>query len=236
MTAARLHAVAGFRGFNPAAYGTVGGWWKADAIAGVTNGGSLASWLDSSGNARPAVPPGTAPLYETNQQNGLPIVRFSSSDTHMSVVGYQPGNVSSPFNMSIFVVLKVASNASSGEILSTRQGSGGFLLRALASQAGYGWFWIGGSSTTVSASAGSWHLAEVIQVGTSIQVGVDGTLNSAVTFSGWTASTGAAGNLILGLGSSNALAADIGEILFYTSTVSSRSAIENYLVNKWALP
>jgi hypothetical protein len=205
----------------------------ADAITGVSNGGSVASWRDSSGHAHPFTAT-TDPTYVTNDQNGLPAVRFAAaSSQHMGVTGYAPGNVTSPFDVSIFVVLNVASYASVGVILSTRAGGEGWTLSAQASQAGYQWGYTGGTSNPYTTSTGAWHLVEVIQAGTSAQVGVDGTLGSAVTMTGWTASTG---GLLLGIGSANPLAADVGEVLLYTSTVSSRAAIETYLINKWALP
>ena len=59
-------------------------WLKADAITGLSNGGSVNNWNDASGNGYNAVftqvnGQGVAPLYETNVYNGLPVVRFGGN-------------------------------------------------------------------------------------------------------------------------------------------------------------
>ena len=57
-------------------------WLRADAIAGVTNGGSLASWIDLTGNGFNATQASVTqqPTYVTNGMNGLPVVRFNSGN------------------------------------------------------------------------------------------------------------------------------------------------------------
>ena len=59
-------------------------WLHADAITGISNGGSVNTWYDASGNGYNAVftqvgGVGVAPLYETNVYNGLPVVRFGGN-------------------------------------------------------------------------------------------------------------------------------------------------------------
>ena len=59
-------------------------WLHADAITGVSNGGAVTTWTDSSGNGYNAVyvnPNGeVAPTYVANVFNGLPVVRFSGDN------------------------------------------------------------------------------------------------------------------------------------------------------------
>jgi hypothetical protein len=58
-------------------------WFKADAITGVTNGGALAAWTDSTGNGYNATQ-GTLsqePTYVTNAMNSLPVVRFNTTNS-----------------------------------------------------------------------------------------------------------------------------------------------------------
>ena len=59
-------------------------WLRADAITGVSNGGSVTTWIDQSSNGYNAVyanPNGeVAPTYVTNVYNGLPVVRFSGDN------------------------------------------------------------------------------------------------------------------------------------------------------------
>lgn len=57
-------------------------WFRADAITGVANGATLATWTDSSGNGFTATQPtaGQRPTYIQNSLNGLPVVRFNSTN------------------------------------------------------------------------------------------------------------------------------------------------------------
>jgi len=57
-------------------------WFRADAITGVANGVALSSWTDSSGNGFTATQPtaGQRPTYLQNSLNGLPVVRFNSTN------------------------------------------------------------------------------------------------------------------------------------------------------------
>jgi len=53
-------------------------WFKADAITGVSTGGTVSSWADSSGNNRSAGN-GTAPSYQASVIGGKPVARFSGT-------------------------------------------------------------------------------------------------------------------------------------------------------------
>lgn len=57
---------------------TLSGWYKADAITGVSDGGAVFSWVDSSGQGNTLTQGtlGAMPSYETNELNSLPVVRF----------------------------------------------------------------------------------------------------------------------------------------------------------------
>jgi hypothetical protein len=53
---------------------------KADAgTSTTTDGASLSSWTDQSGNGNNATAPGTQPVYKTNVLNGKPAIRFNGS-------------------------------------------------------------------------------------------------------------------------------------------------------------
>jgi len=58
-------------------------WFKADAITGVTNGGALADWTDSSGNGYNASQDilSQEPTYVTNAMNSFPVVRFNTTNS-----------------------------------------------------------------------------------------------------------------------------------------------------------
>lgn len=57
-------------------------WLKADAIQGLTNGSPVSVWADLSGNGYNAMQTLSTnpPIYVTNAMNGLPVVRFNSTN------------------------------------------------------------------------------------------------------------------------------------------------------------
>jgi cellulose 1,4-beta-cellobiosidase len=65
---------------TPSIMGALQTWFKADAIAGLTNGSLVGIWNDFSGNGYNASAPGNAPTYVTGAMNGLPVVRFSEAN------------------------------------------------------------------------------------------------------------------------------------------------------------
>lgn len=87
-------------------------WLEADAIAGHSDGDTLSTWLDSSGNGNnAAVDSGVgdvAPVYHTNVINSLPGVFFADTPyTALSMDGLSPSN---PFT--IFVIYNYTGAAS----------------------------------------------------------------------------------------------------------------------------
>lgn len=69
-------------------------WWKADAIVGLTDGQTVQTWEDSGANDHDLVQAsaGSRPIYKTDIQNGLPVVRFDGTkfmaDTFANGTGY----------------------------------------------------------------------------------------------------------------------------------------------------
>jgi hypothetical protein len=62
-------------------------WFKADAITGLANGAAISTWTDASGNSENATQSnsGQKPIFVTGAINGLPVVRFTSSNqTYLS--------------------------------------------------------------------------------------------------------------------------------------------------------
>jgi hypothetical protein len=77
VTASAPLAITGYPAELPVA------WFKANAISGVTNGGAVASWPDYSGNGYSATQgaPSQQPTYVTNAMNGLPVLRFNTTNS-----------------------------------------------------------------------------------------------------------------------------------------------------------
>ena len=58
-------------------------WFRADAISGVANGGTISSWNDASGNGYNATQSTSSrrPTYVTAAMNGLPVARFNATNS-----------------------------------------------------------------------------------------------------------------------------------------------------------
>jgi hypothetical protein len=84
-------------------------WFKADAIVGLNDGDSVYQWNDQSGSNNHAVQNTTAqrPIYKTNIQNGLPVLRFDGTDDNLIL----NNNISNTVG-TMFVVAKKTSGTS----------------------------------------------------------------------------------------------------------------------------
>jgi hypothetical protein len=54
-------------------------WLKADALTNLTDGQTVSTWTDASGNGANATLAAGAPQFKTNVLNGLPVVRFDTT-------------------------------------------------------------------------------------------------------------------------------------------------------------
>jgi len=73
-------------GLLPSSISGLTAWYKADSISGVSNGGSVTAWSDSSGNNHNLSQNTTSaePVYEISDIGGQPAVRFNGSTNYMS--------------------------------------------------------------------------------------------------------------------------------------------------------
>jgi hypothetical protein len=97
-------------------------WYKADAITGKNDGDALTSWVDSSGNGWNATTTGdstswTAPIFKTNIQNGLPVVRFASGNN-----GLTTSNIGAHLATPTIIALCKPSTVSMWEAIICREG------------------------------------------------------------------------------------------------------------------
>jgi prepilin-type N-terminal cleavage/methylation domain-containing protein/prepilin-type processing-associated H-X9-DG protein len=90
-------------------------WLKADAITGVSSGGSVSTWKDSSGNNNHVMAQGTAPILNTVAINGVPAVYFNGS-------GYYQGAAIAGMKAGSFTLLIVAT----GDSMTPNSNSPGF--------------------------------------------------------------------------------------------------------------
>jgi hypothetical protein len=196
--------------FDPDSIAGLQGWWKADSLS-LSDGDPVTSWTDSSGNGK-TMATGVAPSYQTNELNGLPIVRFDGTDDRLNTAS--GGDV-----RHLFVVMKVNESTFGnfdGVFTGTTTpahliGEGGttnfFAANAIRLN--------GVASGTNEAPMNVW--AYVTQLKTSgfadYQIGRD---REAV---------------------GRELSADIAEVLAYEFALADadRDAVEAYLANKWGL-
>ena len=150
-------------GPQPAPTAPVAGydWWvKADQIPALSDGDPVSTWADQSGNGRDINQSASnRPVYKTNIQNGLPVVRFSrASSQHLDASSFAPSG-----QRTIFLVLKPSAFDTNVRIFiscaqaRSDQPSGGLWLftsaadGSLAIQSGLGGTWVDG----VSSGAGT---------------------------------------------------------------------------------
>ena len=72
--------------FSPRQLGIMQAWYRADAITGLADGDPVASWVDSTANAR-TLTQSTAdyrPAYKVSIQNGRPAIRFDGTNDMLS--------------------------------------------------------------------------------------------------------------------------------------------------------
>ena len=106
-------------GFFPDDMPNLSAWYKADSIIGLTDGQSIETWSDISGNGRNLTQTTAAnrPVLKINILNGKNIVRFSRSDSQR--LYYSGGGLNQP--ITVFIVWKCnntgTSPASRGTVL-----------------------------------------------------------------------------------------------------------------------
>lgn len=218
-------------------------WLKADAGTLQTSGGSAATadgdavgqLLDQSGNARHATAAGSIrPTLKLAIQNSLSVLRFDGVDDVLNLpnflTGYTEGEV--------FIVLKVVSEGLNNG------------LWIMGSDTQGDWYPYNGDaniydswgSTTrhmtgnPTPSLAAWHIYGVISKSGEWTNRIDGTqfFTTGTNTVGWTT----APQLAINATSGSRMACDIGEILIFSSVLSSgnRALVENYLRTRWGTP
>lgn len=203
-------------------------WVKADAITGLSDGDTVNTWSDSSGNSNDFIRGAGTPMYKTNIVNGLPAVMITSAlggkMTTPNFGAAQPDT--------IFIVFQRTTDGSAmclydglgqfTQLLYNSSGSGSIAMFADNNLAG----------TTVAT--GVWAVFSSIFNGA-----------SSVTYSNGqsiiTGDVGASngGGMTIGETGGGSFNTDgvIAEILYYNSSLSTtnRQAVEDYLGTKYAI-
>lgn len=208
-------------------------WLQADSLA-LSNGASVTTWADSSGNAADATKPAalTAPTFQTNQLNSLPIVRYLQGDalaaSHAATTVH-----------SVFCVARYTNSApaTSFRVISGENAVANWLL---------GWWGDGGSGRTdtywfaggnlAGPTNSSWHMYDATSDATTTLVYSDGAL-LATNVGG--AVGGLGGRLMMANASTTALLegsdCEVAEVVIcnYVVSTTARQLMEGYLAWKW---
>lgn len=203
---------------------------KADAIVGLNDGDPVATWEDSSSNNNDATQgsAGNRPTYQTNEINGLPVVRFDGSNDFLNLV-----DLSALTSAEIFFVLKVT-NTSGGHLLGTA-GSNHYPFSGDSNL--YESFGTNARKDGIApgVTVSNFHRYSIYSAAGDYAMFHNGssifsTASNTVAFS--------AAPKIGDNGSLNFIAGDIAEIILYDHKLSSgdRTAVQEYLAGKYFSP
>lgn len=213
-------------GFSPDSITGLQVWLDASQITGLSDGAAVATWSDLSGNGRNATQAsaGARPTYQTNELNGLPVVRFDDTDDSLGF-----GNIGAAFPTAamLFIVATVV--------------RGGYSIYNTIDNASYWRFGGNGlgyngcfrttrlDATGTMPDSGS-SLFRLASSAAAFTLHIDGAsiINGAAEYNA--GDSHSIGALVHAPG-----CGDIAEVLAYDSVLSAGniSAIEQYLNGKW---
>jgi len=221
--------------FSPRQLGIMQAWYRADAITALADGDPVASWVDSTANAR-TLAQSTAnyrPAYKVSIQNGRPAIRFDGSNDCLT------GAAQGSATFTIFSVQRLASFLATAAVYASAVEYMNWVLSAWSSTVMYahffgsgGWFSMAGGSDFLipgvwtsrvdGVNGGSW---------------VNGVLTSLVPQNGNVPNSSSL--IYVGCWSANFRIwnGDIFELAFFAEALSDRDRqrVERYLLRKWGL-
>lgn len=239
-------SVLGDEGWRPKWGGGLAWWMAADKVAGVADGAAFAPWPDMSGrNANAAQTTGAnQPTLVYNQQNGLPVVRFSGTPQEMTLTKAAHGDilVGSP-TKALFIAAKWGSSTANQRLIQYANAGGSSRFQVVALSAGtvvYGVAYSTGAAiqqrgSGVTVDTARFLILGLFQDGVNVSLELDGVNKGSWTDGG--SETANASGVLASSGGGNYLTCDIGEIILYQRAlpVSERLAALRYLGAKWGV-
>jgi hypothetical protein len=208
--------------WTPATEATLVEWLKADAI-NLTSGSSVAGWPNSAGSDATGQP-GSQPTFLTQQQNGLPIVRFNGTNQVMETGAFT--SQSQPFTMAIAFRYN---GPGTNDVI-----AGGSISSSMAFGALSGDFFVTcGNVVDLQATDSSFHVLFLVFNGASTAYAFDGAAPQTV---GSNPGTNGIGQLVLAAAYNNTSYAqvDIGEIALWSGDGSMfYSDLTQYMQQRW---
>lgn len=232
--------------FSPTDIDGIQLWLDASQITGLTDGDTVATWSDESGESNDATQSTSSyqPTYQTNELNGEPIVRFDGTDDYLDL-GTQINNLS---NYTVFIVHKMISTSGDQVLLGSTDSAGNnknsmFFFGYHPSL--WGGFGDGVGATvssynSISASTNSIIATQKYTTGNSYVNGYKDGVESARTVILSNATSILTTTYSVAVGRYGGYAgyyanADIAEIIVYDTALSDtdREKVEEYLADKY---
>ena len=240
--------------FAPSDIGSLRAWYKADAIAGLSNNDAVSMWADSSASGYDISSSGSdRPTYITNAQNSLPVVRFANKNLDSGNVALF-NNVAGLFIIAVRNITTAPTGSARSDIIGMTFASDSTRYRALltvgltANKSTGGGRRVGSQSSFTGAvssanfATGSFVLQAVRIDYTSGNVAqfIDGTQDGSATIgtTGNSESTNTAAIKMGRFGSTvGRLTGDVAEVVVCDAALSTgdRQKVEGYLAWKWGL-
>jgi archaellin len=209
------------------------GWWQADAIVGLNDGDPVATWEDAHTSNKDLTQATSAarPTYQTNELNGLPIVRFDGTDDWMTNTGF---TLAQPTTVFIVFVPRLVNSSSQVFVYDGLGGNRQALFWQADDRLRYYAGTVIDSSTAVTQDAEQ--LVTVVFNGASSGIEINGAAGSA----GNAGAQGFSSTINLGAqqsGAADFAQIDVAEFLVYDTALSAgdRDSVESYLTTKWGL-
>lgn len=206
------------------------GWWKADAIGGLSNGAAVTSWTDSSGTGNTVTNTGTGTTYQTNQINSLPAVHPSGTSGN-----YLSGTLTAAQPWTLFAVIRRDADNGATQTPVASSGAADTALYITTTEAVGVWAGTAELLTATGQTVDSAHIYAAVGNGASTAIFLDGT--SVATgnpgtngFTGITFGSAAAHN-------AEWFAGEIAEVIIYARLLNptERALVHSYLSDKYAL-
>jgi hypothetical protein len=209
-------------------------WYKADALS-QADASAVTSWTDSSGNGWHATEATNTPTYETNELNGLPVIRFDAVDDTLNTASITHGIGTGDFSITTVVKTMAAYTDGFRTVCN---------ISALAHAALHGdtgpnlmsgnMYMTGDHRFDVNLGISTWKTLVYTRVGTALSLFINGTQDTDV---GQTSSNSIlTGSIGIGKSGGSVFGSDVAEIVVYKGTLSAgdRGSLESYLRSKYA--
>lgn len=199
------------------------GWWHADSMS-LSDGASVTTWADSSGNGKTLTSGAGSPVFKVNIQNGKPALLFNGTSSMMTA----PLSLTQPYTH--FLVAKTVGTINNNYIIdgaSNNQGLFAFFTPSFVRM-------YSGSIFDVTAAIDNVVLvATILFNGSSSVFGLNGTETTGDAGAGSTTglTVGCSGQI------SNFFSGYLFELISYASALSvpSRLSVVNYLRSKYGI-